>query len=653
MKHNFFSRKTRQLNLLVKKLKLALEDGDQSPVLIERLKLRISLLLKELTGYFSKRQLKGILGSLAVIFGLTFNTNAQIFGAPVQNPFGISNTAPAAIGAFDDVDLDGDGDLDLIQEGYGSSPYGGALFYFENTGNSTAPIFGTPIVDPFGLTASLEYGAPEAADIDNDGDMDLLVGGYDGAGYGQIQYFQNSGTANAPAFAAPVVNPFGLVNTLYLSFLRTVDIDNDGDLDILTCQAYGSLIYFQNTGTAAAPAFALPVVDPFGFVALPNVFSMPTFGDLDDDGDYDLMVGETYGTLNYYENTGTAAAPAFAASVVNPFGLAGVYYYAAPNFVNLDGDCDLDLMAGEYLSTLNYFENTDSAVDGTVTAVGTTITANQASASYQWVDCNNGNAPIPGATSQSYTATANGSYAVEVTALGCTVLSACTDICLTDPSVSNVGTTITATVSGAAYQWVDCNNGNAPIPGATSQSFTATASGSYAVEITANGCTVLSACTDVCVIDVTVSTVGVTMTANEGGATYQWVDCNNGNAPIAGATSQSFTPTANGLYAVEITVSGCTELSACVTISTIGLNENSVLSGVSIYPNPSSGMVTIDLGSVNSASVKVIGMNGQVVYQKEDLETSSHLFELNEAAGIYFVEITALGETQVFKLVKK
>jgi len=516
MKHNYFTRKTRQLNLLVKKLRLALESGEKSQVLIERLKLRISLLLKELTGYFSKRQLKGILGSLAVIFGLTLNTNAQTFGPVVQNPFGISNPAAAILGVFDDVDLDGDGDFDLIQTAYGGSPYGGALNYYQNTGTSTAPVFGTPLVNPFGLTASLYYGAPVAADLDNDGDMDLLVGGYDGISSGQIQYFENTGTATAPAFAAPVLNPFGLSNTLYLSFLTTADIDNDGDVDILTSQAYGDLIYFENTGTASSPAFTTPVSNPFGFVPLVGTFSFPNLGDLDGDGDYDLIVGEIYGSINYFENTGTQSTPAFATSVSNPFGLTSVYYYAGPNFVNLDGDCDLDLMVSEYYSTLNYFENT----------------------------------------------------------------------------------------TGGA-------------------------------------------------VDATVTTVGLTMTANAIGATYQWIDCNNGNAPIVGATAQSFTATANGSYAVEVTMNGCSDVSSCVTISIIGLEEATLLNGVSIYPNPTNGVVTIDLGSLNSASIKVTGMNGQVVYQNEAIESTAHHFELTDAAGIYFVEITALGETQVFKLVKK
>lgn len=514
MKHNYFSRKTRQLNLLVKKLKSALENGAKSPILIERLKLRISLLLKELTGYFSKRQLKGILGSLAVIFGLTTSANAQAFDPVVQNPFGLAPINPLPIAPTADVDIDGDGDLDLFQASYGT--YAGALQYFENTGTSDAPAFAAPVTNPFGLFPTFQYLAPDAVDLDNDGDFDMLVGGYGAPYSGQIQYFENTGTATAPAFGAPTTNPFGLTNTSYLSYLTTADLDNDGDLDILTIQAYGDIIYFQNTGNANAPAFAAPVTNPFGFVPVPGTFSMPNLGDLDGDGDYDLMVGETYGSLNYFENTGTASSPAFAAGVSNPFGLTPVYYYAAPNFVNLDGDCDLDLLVGQYYSTLNYFENTASSAS-----------------------------------------------------------------------------------------------------------------------------------------DVTVTTVGTTMTVAETLASYQWVDCNNGNAPINGATAQSFTATANGSYAVEVTVNGCTQTSECVIISTIGIDENSMFNEVSIYPNPSDGVVHVNLGDLTSANVKVTGLNGQVVFQQENIETQALQFELNEASGIYFVEVSSLGEKQVFKLVKK
>jgi hypothetical protein len=515
MKHNSFSRKTRQLKSLVKQLKFALKSANTPTQLIERLKLKISLLLKELSSYFSRLQLKGIVGSLAVVFGLVINSNAQTFSGPVLNPFGISLSAPAVLGSTAEVDIDGDGDLDLFQNANGGSGYGGALAYFQNTGTATAPVFGASVLNQFGITGTSDYGAPAFVDMDDDGDMDLLVGGYIGTYFGAIQYFQNTGTATAPAFGAPVLNPFGLTNTLYLSWLAPADIDNDGDTDILTVEAYGDLVYFQNTGTASAPTFAAAVANPFGFVPVSGTFSFPGIGDMDGDGDFDLCMGDGYGAILYYQNTGTVSAATFTASVTNPFGLSSVAQYAGPNFVNLDGDCDLDLLVSQYNSGMQYFQNTT-----------------------------------------------------------------------------------------------------------------------------------------VVVIDGTTSTTGLTITANVAGASYQWLDCTNGNAPIVGETSQSFTAVANGSYAVEITTNCGSVVSACVAITTVGLDEVSALNGVKMYPNPSTGMVTLDLGELTSASVTVTGMNGQVVYQNANIQAPTHAFNLKEAAGIYFVEVQAMGEKQVFKLVK-
>ena len=67
------------------------------------------------------------------------------------------------------------------------------------------------------------------ADLDGDGDMDGIGGGY----YGDFQYYENTGTANAPAFAAPVQNPFGLTTVYYSTLASFADLDGDGDLDIL------------------------------------------------------------------------------------------------------------------------------------------------------------------------------------------------------------------------------------------------------------------------------------------------------------------------------------------------------------------------------------------------------------------------------------
>ncbi|MCH7534626.1 MAG: T9SS type A sorting domain-containing protein [Bacteroidetes bacterium] len=83
-----------------------------------------------------------------------------------------------------------------------------------------------------------------------------------------------------------------------------------------------------------------------------------------------------------------------------------------------------------------------------------------------------------------------------------------------------------------------------------------------------------------------------------------------------------------------------------------GIDDNS-LTGVSIWPNPTSELVNIVLGNLKDVSVKVINIIGQVVYHKENINASLHQFELNEARGVYFVEVRSLDVTRQFKLVLK
>jgi hypothetical protein len=94
-------------------------------------------------------------------------------------------------------------------------------------------------------------------------------------------------------------------------------------------------------------------------------------------------------------------------------------------------------------------------------------------------------------------------------------------------------------------------------------------------------------------VDASISVVLITITATQTGADYQWVDCNDNNNPIPGETSQSFTPTANGSYAVEVTVGNCTETSICENITTIGIAESEILT-LKLYPNPTLFDLTIE-----------------------------------------------------------
>ena len=66
-----------------------------------------------------------------------------------------------------------------------------------------------------------------------------------------------------------------------------------------------------------------------------------------------------------------------------------------------------------------------------------------------------------------------------------------------------------------------------------------------------------------CTIDTSISATSSTLTANLSGATYQWIDCNNGNSPIPGVTGQSYTPSSDGTYAVIIDNGNCSDTSSC------------------------------------------------------------------------------------------
>jgi hypothetical protein len=309
---------------------------------------RIVRLFKTLTGL--QRTLKLGMATAALSAGmLLFQPNAahaQIaFAAAQSNPFGLSSFGFYSSPTF--VDLDADGDMDMM-----TSQNDGKLYYSRNVGTASAPAFSGAQINPFGLTGGFH---PSFADLDGDGDLDLMAQStLSGTWY--LYYSENTGTASAPAFAAPQINPFGITGTYYAD-PAFADLDADGDFDLLV-GGYEDFYYFQNIGTGSSPAFASLQINPFG---LSSVYkSTPTFADVDGDGDMDLMSG-SLGQYNnnkyYFQNNGTPAAPAFAAVQINPFGLK-VALYSTPVFVDLDNDGDLDFMQGEYSGTFSYHQNT-------------------------------------------------------------------------------------------------------------------------------------------------------------------------------------------------------------------------------------------------------------------------------------------------------
>lgn len=351
MKRTPYSRKIRQFDRLIKELRTKLAEGTHHNDFVYQVKLKIKKLLQQLTFVLSRRQVISKLGTLAVVFGFLPNSgNAQSFANPVTNPFGITNTLAVAQAGVEMVDIDGDGDLDIFQ-----GTYNGVFAFHENTGTVNSPLFTQAVANPFGLVSvnGFSYPTPTLEDLDGDGDFDLITGSYGG----DIVYFENTGTVNAPIFAAPVPSPFGIVPTNAYSNTKLMDLDNDADMDLLVGEFYGDLQYFENTGSSSSPAFAAPLLNPFGLTSM-SYFATPDAIDLDNDGDLDLLIGEFSGDMKYFENTGTAASPSFAAPIANPFGLSATLAYAFPDFGDLDNDGDYDLLVNDYYGDLQYFENT-------------------------------------------------------------------------------------------------------------------------------------------------------------------------------------------------------------------------------------------------------------------------------------------------------
>jgi len=87
--------------------------------------------------------------------------------------------------------------------------------------------------------------------------------------------------------------------------------------------------------------------------------------------------------------------------------------------------------------------------------------------------------------------------------------------------------------------------------------------------------------------------------------------------------------------------------------SVVNIDNNKPLSEITIYPNPTTKLANINLGQLKDVTIQVFNLKGQVVYSKTGISTATQQFELNEAAGIYILEISSEGEIQRFKLVKE
>lgn len=168
-------------------------------------------------------------------------------------------------------------------------------------------------------------------------------------------------------------------------------------------------------------------------------------------------------------------------------------------------------------------------------------------------------------------------------------------------------------------------------------------------------------CDSLLLLDLTISDIstdvtqtGNTLAAVTSGATYQWIDCNNNQSPVSGATQQIFTATNDGSYAVIITKNDCKDTSDCYNVSGTGIHDPSADDLVHVYPNPTSGILTISSGTfIKDGQLRLINIIGQSI---QEAKLTGHGFRLDLSKfppGNYILEIKAEGQVSRTKIVKK
>ncbi|MFO7575940.1 MAG: T9SS type A sorting domain-containing protein [Bacteroidales bacterium] len=156
-------------------------------------------------------------------------------------------------------------------------------------------------------------------------------------------------------------------------------------------------------------------------------------------------------------------------------------------------------------------------------------------------------------------------------------------------------------------------------------------------------------------VDISVTQGEGTLTANAAGATFQWLDCDNNHAAIDGETDRTFTPATNGNYSVQVTQNGSRDTSSCYYVTTVGIIDNAFGNDIIVYPNPTTGLVTINPGEDNTSfTLSLRDMAGRLIMKTDYKETSSVVLLINERPGIYLLTITAPDQrSKTIRIVKK
>ena len=279
------------------------------------------------------------------------------------------------------IDLDGDSDKDLLV-GDGITPHLSAYYNGGKKDSSHITSVDTFFPDTDSVNLMI-YAMPFYQDVDHDNKRDLLVT----PRYDQYQdtnsvwFYKNIGTDASPVFSrqSKAFMQNEMIDVGRKSKPVLFDYNMDGLLDLVVgnlgyFQSFGmndplyhsQLALYENTGELQAPEFELVTIDFAGLSQI-NLDTKgnkratglhPTFGDLDGDGDEDMIVGDYKGKLHHFENNPVNGKAVF--SLVQTDIIILKQNDAAPQLFDLDGDSLLDLIIGEWRGNIHFYRNTSS-----------------------------------------------------------------------------------------------------------------------------------------------------------------------------------------------------------------------------------------------------------------------------------------------------
>jgi len=292
---------------------------------------------------------------------------------------------PAAF--YDDFDFDGV--KDLLVSPFDPNPFLPenhlSTWFYHNSGSDDQPLLNLQ-TKSFLQDDMLDFGAgayPFLADIDQDGLTDLFVGNYgyyDTSFYdeflilhteqiGQIAWLKNTGTIQQPFFTL-VDRDFAGISVLRIKGISPAfgDLDGDGDADLLIGCENGKIIFYKNNSQPGSNDNFELVETNYQSIDIGS-FSSPQLFDLDSDNLTDLVIGEKGGNLNYYRNTGSESNPVYSL-ITDSLGKINVTDYnvsldgySTPFFYR-DAHNHTHLLVGSEQGKIYYYTEIDGNLDG-------------------------------------------------------------------------------------------------------------------------------------------------------------------------------------------------------------------------------------------------------------------------------------------------